>query len=113
MSKENNEEIQEESLKNTQLDELAQEAAAEAEAVENELDLLQEELTSLKDKYARVHADFDNIKKRLEREKYAAVEYSNEKFAKDLIPVMDSLQMALSSTQNLSDPQEHLEKLKI
>ena len=45
-----------------------EEADAEAEAVENEFDLLQEELTSLKDKYARVHADFENIKKRLEKE---------------------------------------------
>jgi molecular chaperone GrpE len=88
------------------------EAAAEAEAVENEFNLLQEELASLKDKYARVHADFDNIKKRLEREKYTAVEYANEKFAKDMIPVMDALQMALSSTSSVTDPKEHLEKLK-
>lgn len=108
MSKENKEEIQEESLNNTELDE----AAAEAEAVENEFDLLQAEMAELKDKYARVHADFDNIKKRLEREKYTAVEYSNEKFAKDMIPVLDALQMALSSTENVTDPTEHLEKLK-
>ncbi|MGE4419832.1 MAG: nucleotide exchange factor GrpE [Sulfurimonas sp.] len=112
MSKEKNEETQNESLENTEIDEVAEEAAAEAQAVENELDLLQEELAALKDKYARVHADFDNIKKRLEREKYTAVEYSNEKFAKDMIPVMDALQMALSSTQNVADPQEHLEKLQ-
>jgi len=88
------------------------EAQADAEAVDNELDLLQEELSALKDKYARVHADFDNIKKRLEREKYTAVEYSNEKFAKDMIPVMDALQMALTSSENVTDPQEHLSKLK-
>lgn len=112
MSKENNEELQNESLENPELEEAASEAEAEAQAVENELDLLQEELAALKDKYARVHADFDNIKKRLEREKYMAVEYSNEKFAKDMIPVMDALQMALSSTQNVADPQEHLEKLQ-
>ncbi|NPA60591.1 MAG: nucleotide exchange factor GrpE [Epsilonproteobacteria bacterium] len=89
-----------------------EEADADAQAVDNELDLLQDELVSLKDKYARVHADFDNIKKRLEREKYTAVEYSNEKFAKDMIPVMDALQMALSSSETVADPQEHLEKLK-
>ena len=88
------------------------EAQADAEAVDNELDLLQEELSALKDKYARVHADFDNIKKRLKREKYTAVEYSNEKFAKDMIPVMDALQMALTSSENVTDPQEHLSKLK-
>ena len=88
------------------------EAEAEAEAVENELDLLQNELNELKDKYARVHADFDNIKKRLEREKYTAVEYANEKFAKDMIPVLDSLQMALKSAEADAAPEELIAKLK-
>jgi len=88
------------------------EVAAEAEAVENELDLLQNELAELKDKYARVHADFDNIKKRLEREKYTAVEYANEKFAKDMIPVVDSLEMALKSADADAQPEELIEKLK-
>ncbi len=113
MPKQSDEELQNESLNNEEddLEECIDEAEAEAEAVENEFDLLQAELVELKDKYARVHADFDNIKKRLEREKYTAVEYSNEKFAKDMIPVMDALQMALTSTATVTDPQEHLDKL--
>ena len=83
MSKQSDEELQNEPLENKEenVEISNEEADADAEAVENEFDLLQEELTALKDKYARVHADFDNIKKRLEREKYTAVEYSNEKFA--------------------------------
>ena len=88
------------------------EAEAEAEAVENEFNLLQTEMAELKDKYARVHADFENIKKRLEREKYTAVEYANEKFAKDMIPVMDSLQMALASANTNLAAEELLGKLK-
>ncbi|EHP29235.1 co-chaperone GrpE [Sulfurimonas gotlandica GD1] len=114
MSKQTDEELQTEPLINEEenIELTSDEAEAEAEAVENEFDLLQEELVALKDKYARVHADFDNIKKRLEREKYTAVEYSNEKFAKDMIPVMDALQMAIASTENVADAQEHFEKLK-
>jgi molecular chaperone GrpE len=88
------------------------EAEAEAEAVENEFELLEAELNALKDKYARVHADFDNIKKRLEREKYTAVEYANEKFAKDMVPVMDSLQGALNSANGDADKAELFDKLK-
>jgi len=113
-----NEEIKDEKLPSeeevqTQNDEqIIDEAEAEAEAVENEFDLLQTELTELKDKYARVHADFDNIKKRLEREKYTAVEYSNEKFAKDMIPVMDSLQGAMNSINSDADKAELFDKLK-
>ena len=34
----------------------------EAEEVGNEIDKLQAEVVALNDKYARVHADFDNIK---------------------------------------------------
>ena len=78
----------------------------------NELETAQTQLASLHDKYARVHADFDNIKKRLEREKYSALEYANEKFAKDLIPVVDSLSMAISATSSEADANVLLEKLK-
>ncbi|MEA1891352.1 MAG: nucleotide exchange factor GrpE [Campylobacterota bacterium] len=112
MSKESNEELQEETLVNEDETVDTDDAQAEAEAVENEFDLLQEELVNLKDKYARVHADFDNIKKRLEKEKYTAVEYSNEKFAKDMVPVMDALNMAMKSTEAQAQPAELLEKLK-
>lgn len=114
MSKQTDEELQTKPLENEEENsELKNdEAEAEAEAVENEFDLLQEELIALKDKYARVHADFDNIKKRLEREKYTAVEYSNEKFAKDMIPVMDSLQGAINSANGEGDKAELFDKLK-
>jgi len=112
MSQEKKEELQSETQVTKEETPQTNEAAAEAEAIVNEFDLLQEELTSLKDKYARVHADFDNIKKRLEREKYTAVDYANEKFAKDMIPVMDALHMAISSSSSIVDSAEHLEKLK-
>lgn len=109
------EELEQESVENTEeetVEQVFDEAEADAEAVENELDLLQAELTELKDKYARVHADFDNIKKRLEREKYTAVEYANEKFAKDMIPVLDALDGAMKSVESDADKAELFDKLK-
>jgi len=111
------EEMKDETLQNeeqiTENEELnSEEAEAEAEAVENEFELLEAELNALKEKYARVHADFDNIKKRLEREKYTAVEYANEKFAKDMVPVLDSLQGALNSASGDADKAELFDKLK-
>ena len=115
MSEQNDKELQEEQLLNTDeegIEITTEEADAEAEAVENEFDLLQAELTALKDKYARVHADFDNIKKRLEREKYTAVEYANEKFAKDMIPVLDALDGAMKSIDSEGDKAELFDKLK-
>ncbi|PHM17230.1 MAG: nucleotide exchange factor GrpE [Sulfuricurvum sp. PD_MW2] len=106
MSTEVNEEvISEEQLTQNE----GEEAVAESL---NELETIQAELASFKDKYARVHADFDNIKKRLEREKYQALEYANEKFAKDLIPVVDSLGMAIGAAEIDAEPSVLLEKLK-
>ena len=90
----------------------SQESEAQSQEPQNELERLEQELNEFKDKYARVHADFDNIKKRLEREKYTAVEYANEKFAKDMTPVVDSLQMALKSAEADAPAEELIEKLK-
>ncbi|WP_345992256.1 nucleotide exchange factor GrpE [Sulfurimonas sp. HSL-1716] len=89
------------------------EASEEVTEELSEIERLHNENAQLKDKYARVHADFDNIKKRLEREKYQAVDYANEKFARDLIPVIDALDMAISATKNADlATEELLEKLK-
>ena len=112
MSNKNDEQLQEDSQVIVEENVELKEAEAEAEAVENEFDLLQTELAVLKDKYARVHADFDNIKKRLEREKYTAVEYSNEKFAKDMIPVLDALDGAMKSIDGEGEKAELFDKLK-
>ncbi len=84
---------------------------AEIEEVEDELETLKNEVAALQDKYARVHADFDNIKKRLEREKYQALEYANEKFAKDIIPVLDALDGAIKAKDMEADPAVLLEKV--
>lgn len=64
------------------------------------------------DKFLRTHADFDNIKKRLEKEKYQAIDYASEKFAKDLLSTMDTLEMALQSASSEGDSDELIEKLK-
>ncbi|MDO5045984.1 nucleotide exchange factor GrpE [Campylobacter sp.] len=55
---------------------------------------LQKQLEELTDKYYRANADFENIKKRFEKEKVELVNYANEKFARDLLPVIDALEMA-------------------
>ncbi len=64
------------------------------------------------DKFLRTHADFENIKKRLEREKYQAIDYASEKFAKDLLSTIDTLEMALQSANMDAPAEELLPKLK-
>ncbi|TEY00939.1 nucleotide exchange factor GrpE [Campylobacter sp. US33a] len=63
---------------------------------ENEIEKLQNELNELKDKYMRANAEFENIKKRMEKEKLSAMAYANEGFAKDLLDVLDALEAAVN-----------------
>ena len=69
---------------------------------------LEAELKGVNDKYIRVFSEFENYKKRLEKEKYKAIEFASEKFATDLLPVLDNLQMAIQSAETTPD----IEKLK-
>lgn len=62
-----------------------------------ELETCQKQLSEQKDNYVRIHADFENVKKRIEKEKYQALEYANEAFSKDLLDVFDTLELALST----------------
>ena len=64
------------------------------------------------DKFLRTHADFENIKKRLEKEKYNAIDYSSEKFAKDLLAPIDAMQMAMLSANGDVEAEILVEKLK-
>ena len=70
------------------------------------------EAADFKDKYLRAHADFENSKKRLEKDKMNAVSYANESFAKDILAVMDSFENALASMEESEDSSEVLEKMK-
>jgi molecular chaperone GrpE len=72
------------------------------------------EAADYKDKYLRAHADFENSKKRLEKDKMNAVSYANESFAKDILAVIDSFENALASMESANDENtsEVLEKMK-
>ncbi|MFT7823657.1 MAG: nucleotide exchange factor GrpE [Sulfurimonas sp.] len=79
------------------------EAEAQNAGEEESLDPLeaaQAEAAEWKDKFLRAHADFENSKKRLEKDKYNAVSYANESFAKDILSVLDSFENALSAMKS-------------
>lgn len=67
-----------------------------------------QKIKALEEKYIRAYAEFDNVKKRLEREKYQSLEYANEQILKDFLPILDTLESALESTKNVDS--EAMEK---
>ena len=112
MSEEKKEELIQETAEQEVQSEVVVEESAKEESLEDKVTALEQQLKDSEDKYLRVHADFENIKKRLEREKYQAIDYASEKFAKDLLAPIDSLEMALQSANAQLDAGELLNKLK-
>ena len=65
---------------------------------------VQAELGQVQDRYLRLAAEFENYKKRAERDRQMAVRFAGESILYDLLPVMDSLEQALvaaDSNENL------------
>ena len=108
---------EEKDLEQTQNEEQVENTEAQSEEESKEVDPLeaaQAEAAEYKDKYIRAHADFENAKKRLEKDKANAVAYANESFAKDILAVIDSFESALESIEgaNEENSAEVLEKMK-
>ncbi|MDR2904799.1 MAG: nucleotide exchange factor GrpE [Helicobacteraceae bacterium] len=83
------------------------EAGAEIPVEAAPIDDLSAKLKEAEDKYIRAYAEFENIKKRLEKEKYQAIDYASEQFAKDLLGAIDALDMALKI-----EDADHFEQMK-
>ena len=64
--------------------------------------IMQQAYKELEEKYMRAYADFENVKKRLERDKNQALEYAYEKIAKDLLPILDALDKAKEAAKDHS-----------
>ena len=113
-----NKKIDEEKIEETQTEEsVDREETAEKEPemtaeekLQAALDEAKAEVAKYKDEYIRVHADFDNSKKRLEKEKATAVAYSNEAFAMDMLGVLDSLESALNSVGQVESGEDAIAK---
>lgn len=70
---------------------------AKLNELEKEVEKLAIELNDVKDKYVRTLADFDNYRKRKDREVMEIIERANEQFFIELLPVIDDLERSLNS----------------
>ncbi len=69
------------------------------EVSEGEYKKLNEELTSYKDKYLRLFAEFDNARKRQERERLEFVKYANEELITQFLGILDDLERSLEAAK--------------
>ncbi|WP_026943637.1 nucleotide exchange factor GrpE [Helicobacter rodentium] len=106
--------MQEEQNKNQAFDDSQEMSALQEETTEEETEskeALQAQIAELKEQYVRAYADFENTKKRLIRDKDQALEYAYEKIAKDLLPSLDTLEIALKSIQDSKVKGENQEEI--
>jgi molecular chaperone GrpE len=111
-------EIEQENTDQEQTEEAEQEeteALEEAERTPEEI--CQDELAEVKaalaeaeEKVLRIHADFENSKKRLEKDKATAVAFANESFAGDMLSILDSFESAFASFDQI-DPEDAAEAI--
>ena len=90
-------------------DEAAEEAQSEEPQDEKEerIKALEDEVAAGKDKYMRLAAEYDNYRKRTANEKLSLYDDATAKAVKELLPVADSVRMAL---ENLKDADREIVK---
>jgi molecular chaperone GrpE len=89
-----------------------QELAEEADAVSPACNELQEAYDTLNDRYLRLAADFDNYQKRMARELDARTTYAIERFAVELLGIIDNFERAARADDaSLREGMEQIKKL--
>ena len=76
---------------------------------DSQLEKVKAELEKQKDLALRTAAEFDNFKKRTEREKYASLEFMKADILKTFLPVLDNFGRALDTDPNGEDFQKGIE----
>ena len=107
------EEIQDEISTEEELTCEEQDVCEEEVEVVDEIQTLKIKVAELEDQYLRANAEFENMKRRLEKEKMSAVAYANEKFANDMLAIIDALDAAslLKESEDIKS-EELFEKVK-
>lgn len=75
----------------------------EQTAQNDELTKLKDELAAQKDVYLRLAAEYDNFRKRTEKEKVSTYDNALSKTVETFLPVVDSLNLAVSAQNGGSD----------
>jgi len=87
----------------------AEEIAVEDMVPVEKFESLEEEYNKLYDKYLRQVAEFENYKKRMNRDLTRRVEFANEELLREVLPIMDDLERTVQATEEDSS-EEHLQE---
>jgi molecular chaperone GrpE len=72
---------------------------------------LEAQVAELRDQYLRKAAEFENFRKRMNREKQEAIEFANQNLLLDLIPIIDDFERAIKSVETMGSASPELMSL--
>ena len=81
--------------------------------VMDELENYQEKYDELNNSYLRLHAEFDNYRKRTLKEKIEIIKSGGERVLTDMIPLVDDFERALETVQNAHDKEAIVQGLEL
>lgn len=73
--------------------------AGQSPSSPDEKEFVSDELKAAQDRYLRLAAEFENYKKRAQKDQAEYTKYANERLLKDMLTVLDNLQRALQHAQ--------------
>lgn len=83
------------------------------EVSKNDLTKKTEEYQVLNDKYLRLAAEFENYKRRAQRDQSETAKFANEKLLKDLLPTIDNLERAIKCGREQSTGEGLIEGVEL
>ncbi len=84
-----------------------------ADNSEKELETIKKQLEQEKDRCLRLNAEFENQRKRLQKEKEEFVKYANEKLIIELIDIMESLERGLENSKGSSNKEKLIQGMEL
>jgi molecular chaperone GrpE len=73
------------------------------ETLKKRIEVFAGAIAELKDKALRNQAEFENFRKRMNKEKLEAIDFANQSLILDIIPILDDFDRALASAGNSND----------
>ncbi len=70
-------------------------------------------LDALRDQYLRLQADFDNFRKRIDRERKDWSAFAAERIVSDLLPVLDNFELGIANGEKATDVKSVLDGFRI
>tara|TARA_Y100000310_G_scaffold326243_1_gene390873 strand:+ start:1027 stop:1479 length:453 start_codon:yes stop_codon:yes gene_type:complete len=80
--------------------------------VKKKIDAKQKQIVELTDTLQRLQAEFENYKKRVDKEKAHFMEYSKAEIIAKLLPILDSFELALQNTKESDKFVKGMEMIK-